>query len=135
MMHHEFEELAGYEVSVKDYTEIIEPMYMATNLSKAAFVKVIDKKRFALKTKKQIINQMKKLANSLMETCEHYTDYEAKEQIEALLKEYKERFWANTYLMTKTTCEHHRGCSFPAELVCYDHKNMFEIERTPWYEK
>lgn len=138
MMWKEFEELAGYEVSFKDYSEIIEPMYMATNLSKSEFVKVIDRKRFALKSKKQIISQMKKLANSLMETCDHYTDWDAKKQIEALLDEYKERFWPNTYLMTKTTCEHYRGCSFPAELVCYDNKDMFEIERitlaTPWYE-
>lgn len=138
MMKHEFEALAGYEVSNKDYVEIIEPMYMATNLTKQEFVKVIDRKRFALKTKKQIINQMKKLAKSLMETCDHYTDWDAKNEIEGLLKEYKERFWANSYLMTKTTGEHYRGCSFPAELVCYDHKDMFEIERitlaTPWYE-
>lgn len=138
MMKHEFEKLAGYEVSLKDYDEIIEPMYMATNLSKQDFVKVIDRKRFALKTKKQIIAEMKKLANSLMETCEHYTDWEAKKRIDALLKEYKERFWDNTYMFTKTTGEHYRGCSFPAELVCYDHKDQFEIERitlaTPWYE-
>ena len=138
MMWKEFEELAGYEVSFKDYSEIIEPMYMATNLSKQEFVKVIDRKRFALKTKKQIINRMKKLANSLMETCEHYTDWDAKNEIEALLKEYRERFWDNTYLMTKTSFEHYRGCSFPADLVCYDSKDNFEIDRvilaTPWYE-
>ena len=48
MMKHEFEALAGYTVSEKDYTEIIEPMYMATNLDKAEFVKCIDKKRFAI---------------------------------------------------------------------------------------
>lgn len=139
MMWKEFEEIAGYEVSFKDYSEIIEPMYMATNLSKQDFVKVIDRKRFALKGKKQIINQMKKLANSLMETCDHYTDWDAKNEIEALLKEYRERFWHNSYLFTKTTCEHYRGCSFPAELVSYDSKDEYEIERitlaTPWYEK
>ena len=44
MMKHEFEKLAGYEVSYEDYTKIIEPMYMATDLSKAEFVKCIDRK-------------------------------------------------------------------------------------------
>ena len=59
MMKVEFEKLAGYEVSFEDYNSIIEPMYMATDLSKEEFVKVIDKKRFALKTKKQYIAEMK----------------------------------------------------------------------------
>ena len=30
MMKHEFEALAGYEVSFEDYNNVIEPMYMAT---------------------------------------------------------------------------------------------------------
>ena len=49
MMKHEFEELAGYKVSITDYDQIIEPMYMATNLSKMDFVKCIDRKRFEKK--------------------------------------------------------------------------------------
>ena len=54
MMKIEFEALAGYEVSVSDYDNIIEPMYMATQLSKAEFVKVICKERFALKSREEI---------------------------------------------------------------------------------
>ena len=46
MMKHEFEQIAGYEVSWEDYNNIIEPMYMATNLSKEEFVKTLSKKRF-----------------------------------------------------------------------------------------
>lgn len=48
MMKHEFERIAGYEVSAEDYNNIIEPMYMATDLSKEEFVKTISKKRFAV---------------------------------------------------------------------------------------
>lgn len=48
MMKHEFEAIAGYEVSTEDYEKIIEPMYMATTLSKVEFVKCLDKKRFAM---------------------------------------------------------------------------------------
>ena len=46
MMHKEFEELAGIEVSYEDYTNIIEPMYMATNMSKREFVKTLNLKFF-----------------------------------------------------------------------------------------
>lgn len=52
MMKFEFEELVGYEVSNEDYDNIIEPMYMAVNLSKQEFVKVIDRKRFEVKYQK-----------------------------------------------------------------------------------
>lgn len=47
MMKQEFEKIAGYEVTDADYNNIIEPMYMATNLSKEDFVKTINKKAFA----------------------------------------------------------------------------------------
>ena len=42
MMWKEFEEIAGYEVSYEDYANVIEPMYMATELSKREFVKCLD---------------------------------------------------------------------------------------------
>ncbi len=54
MMHHEFEELAGYEVSYKTYTEIIEPMYMATKLSKQEFIKTLNRKAFEMKREPNI---------------------------------------------------------------------------------
>lgn len=41
-MHSEFVEMSGLNVSYKDYTEIIEPMYMAVeNMSKQDFIKFI----------------------------------------------------------------------------------------------
>ncbi len=58
MMKHEFEAIAGYEVSVSDYDNIIEPMYMATDLNKAEFVKVISKERFALKSREELIQEI-----------------------------------------------------------------------------
>lgn len=53
MMKHEFETLAGYEVSTEDYEKIIEPMYLATNLTKQEFVSTINKKRFAIVKKEE----------------------------------------------------------------------------------
>ena len=40
MLKREFETLAGYKVSNEDYHNLIEPMYMATNMDKAEFVKL-----------------------------------------------------------------------------------------------
>lgn len=128
MMYQEFMEIAGYEVSVEDYNNIIEPMYLAlSDVTKQDFVKMIDKKRFALPTKKQIVNQMKKLAKHLQETCEYYTDYEAKDNLEKLAKIYAKRFynidWNNdikSYIYFNdehTNKEYKRGCTYPLELV------------------
>lgn len=51
MMKHEFEQIAGYEVSWEDYNTIIEPMYLAIpeNISKQDFVKMLSRKRFEVK--------------------------------------------------------------------------------------
>ena len=122
MMKHEFEALAGYEVSADDYYKIIEPMYMAVSLSKADFVKVIDRKRFALKTEKQILNRMKKIASHLKETCDHWTDWEAQEEFEALRREYRDRFLGTGHAEINygyTVPGTFRGCRFPNEMVCY----------------
>lgn len=129
MMKEEFEKLAGYEVSWKDYNEVIEPMYMAVSLSKQEFVQCIDRKRFALKTEAQLVREMRKLAKHLMETCEHYTDFDAKKQLDELAKEYVSRFWSGLefYLRTDHTGDRFwnapgRGCSFPSDLVVFDKK-------------
>ena len=128
MMKHEFDALAGYEVSVSDYDNIIEPMYMATELSKEEFVKVICKERFALKSREEIIQEMKELAEHLKKNCDHFTDFEAKEKLEALAEEYKERFgpYKGGFLLnSRYTLEHlgeYRGCSYPAELEIYNSK-------------
>ena len=128
MMKHEFEALAGYEVSVSDYDNIIEPMYMATDLNKAEFVKVICKERFALKNREELIQEMKKIAEHLKQTCDNFTDYEAEEKLKELAEEYKERFgpYKGGFLLnSRYTLEHLgecRGCSYPAELEIYNSK-------------
>ena len=63
MMWKEFEEIAGYEVSYEDYTNVIEPMYNATNLNKYDFVKTLNRKAFDLKAKKaEMVKEMKAIA-------------------------------------------------------------------------
>lgn len=46
MMQREFEALAGITVTTADYDNIIEPMYMATGLSKQDFIKTLNLKFF-----------------------------------------------------------------------------------------
>ncbi len=116
MMKSEFEKIAGYEVTDRDYYNVIEPMYMATALTKEEFVKIIDKKRFALKTQKQLINAMKKIAKHLYETCDHFTDYDSEHALQALVEEYGNRF-SKVYCFTETTEKSYTTCCYPYRLV------------------
>lgn len=61
MTKNEFEKLAGYEVAVDDYDRIIEPMYMATDLTKEAFVTTINRKRFEVKKEESDLEKQIKL--------------------------------------------------------------------------
>lgn len=53
MTRSEFQTIAGYEVEDRIYTEVIEPMYMATDLSKHDFVKTLTRKCFEKKQEKR----------------------------------------------------------------------------------
>lgn len=93
MMKQEFEALAGYEVSFEDYNNIIEPMYLAIpeGISKAEFVKMISKKRFALKPLKTYIKEMKQIAKEIEEVCGHVYTYDLQEQLRSIAREYVNR--------------------------------------------
>lgn len=64
MMKHEFEELAKIRVTSADYDNIIEPMYMATNMSKADFIKTLNLKFFASRVPAEPKNIKKMLVRS-----------------------------------------------------------------------
>ena len=96
MMKHEFEALAGYEVSTEDYDNIIEPMYMATNLSKQDFVQTISKKRFALKPVKAMIKEMKALAKEIEEQCTYVYTYDLQEQLKDIVRSYVKRIYGTS---------------------------------------
>lgn len=144
MMWQEFENLAGYEVTYETYTNIIEPMYMALpeSVSKADFIKMLDKKAFALPTKKEMVKEMKKLANGLFEICGHCSDWESEDKLEKLAKEYARRFhgidWNNdlkSYVFFNRGYEYptvQRGCTYPRELVIgrdgYDYERIVLVK-------
>ena len=122
MMKHEFEALAGYKVTDEDYTNIIEPMYMAVKLDKAEFVKCIDRKRFEVKvkTERQYINEIKKIAQFLYENCGYKSYWEEKEQIVTITRKMEKQF--GYVVITLNGYEYEevkRGCTYPKELVFY----------------
>jgi hypothetical protein len=129
MMREEFEQIAGYEVTWQDYTEIIEPMYMALpeGISKQEFVKMIDKKRFALKPLNKIEKEMKKIAEHLKETCNQFTDYDAIEKLRTLAQEYTDRIGAKGFNINEQI---RWTCYYPVsiDIYGYDYKTWRYIE-------
>lgn len=128
MMWKEFEEIAGYEVSFEDYDKIIEPMYMAlTNVSKQEFVKMIDKKRFALPTPAALMREVKKEAKHLYEICGHSLDYDSERRMEAAAKYYAKRKYGLDWTHDSKVYVYflkeygwptlQRGCTYPCTLV------------------
>lgn len=53
MQKHEFEKVAKIKVTDEVYTTVIEPMYLAINLSKEDFIKVLNLKALATKKVKE----------------------------------------------------------------------------------
>ena len=134
MLKEEFERLAGYEVSPEDYYKVIEPMYGATDLTKAEFVKCLDRKRFALKAKGQYVKDMKKIARHLYDICGRYTDFESLQELDKIAREYATRFYhynsnnlqdAFWFENGYEYPELKRGCTYPKTLVIY--KNGYHV--------
>ena len=139
MMKHEFEALAGYEVTFEDYNNVIEPMYMAVNLSKQEFVKVIDRKRFDFRAKekaekKAMLKAMQEIAEERAENCEHFCDYEAENKLVEIARSFMEKFFPKNLgyhgdIERKHWHGFDSGCTYPAELVIY------KEFRGEWYEE
>ena len=131
MMWKEFEELAGYEVSYETYNNVIEPMYNALpeSITKQQFVKMLDKKQFALPTKAQMLKEMKKIANFIFENCGVRSYYEEEDALDSLARAYAKRFFGmdfskdmKAWFYFNRECAYRgsrmdRGCTFPEELV------------------
>ncbi len=130
MMWEEFEKIAGYEVTYDDYHDVIEPMYMATSLSKQEFVKCLDYKRFSLNYRKQqMLKEMRKIAQGIFDGCGLRTYHDEEHELEKIAKQYAKLFhgidWVNdmksyvffTHRYAYCGVEQDRGCSYPKELV------------------
>lgn len=129
MMWKEFETIAGYEVSYSDYVNYIEPMYMSLpdSVSKADFIAMIDRKRFALPNPGAILRKIKKEARHLYDICGRYTDHKSEQRLESLTFQYAKRKygldWSHdrkVYVYTLKEYEFPmigRGCTYPCTLV------------------
>ena len=138
-MKQEFEQIAGYEVTNDAYYNIIEPMYTATNLTKQEFVKVLDRKAFALPTKGELKKQMRKIAGKIFENCGLRTFHEEEAELDRIAKAYAKRFYGIEWATDTSTwvfftkeyaycgIPQDRGCSYPAELVIG--RGDYEYER------
>ena len=126
MMKHEFEQIAGYEVTSEAYDKIIEPMYMSLDVSKQEFVKMIDKKYFALPTKKECLKKMRRLAEVIQQACGFRTTYDEETELQHMADEFAQRFYNSAaYLKKEGTVS---GCSFVRSIEIYQRSRGIAIE-------
>ena len=74
MMHEEFEKMAGYRIAYKYYHEIVEPMYMASDLSKQEFIALVNFRDYATLKEKQIVEQMRQIAGVMHDSDETFNE-------------------------------------------------------------
>lgn len=133
-MHHEFEQLAGYEVSYETYVNVIEPMYNATNLTKQDFVKCLNKKAFALPTRAEMKKEMRKIANKVFENCGLKSFIEEFDEVQRIADSYAKQFYG--LCSFALVCRGYaycgirqdRGCTYPETVVICD-RDGNELDR------
>ena len=126
MMKHEFEKLAGYEVTDEMYDKVIEPMYMSLEVSKQEFVKMLNKKYFALPTQNECLNKLKAVARKIYEACGFRTTHDEEAELQELADEFAARFYdSEAYLNMEPTPS---GCSFVRSIEIYCRRRNIEVE-------
>lgn len=86
MLKKEFEELAGYKVSDHLYHEVIEPMYMATDLPKQTFVKVVDFSKYTQITLEDLVEKLRECAEHLKKAGDSYVRLGTLHHVSSLLE-------------------------------------------------
>ena len=141
MMWQEFESIAGYEVTFEDYSKIIEPMYMALDMDKHEFVKLLDRKRFDYKAKekaekKAMIKAMREIAEERAQNCEHFSNYDAENKLSELADEFVDKFYHKNLgyqgdIERRNWADISRSCTYPSDLIIYRviQGRWYEIER------
>lgn len=125
MMKHEFEKLAGYEVTDEMYDKIIEPMYMSLEVSKQEFVKMLNKKYFALPTQNECLNKLKTVARKIYEACGHRTTHDEEAELQELANEFAARFYNSSAYLNMETAP--GGCSFVRSIDIYSHLRNVDV--------
>lgn len=117
MMKYEFEQLAGYEVTDEMYDKVIEPMYMSADVPKQEFVKMLNKKYFALPTMAEALSEMKAKAREIHDACGHRTTYDEELQLQKMADVFCARFYNSVAYLNKETAPN--GCSFVRSIEAY----------------
>lgn len=118
-MQVEFERLAGRRVSPEMYKDIIEPMYMATDISKEDFVKLINIEAVALPDPKKLVAKMRKICKHMKETCNSYFDLDEQVELLETIDKYIEVVYGGDVkyaLKMEFAWECERGCRYPRKV-------------------
>lgn len=97
MNYEEFKRIAGYEVSYETYKNIIEPMYMSTDIiDKKEFCKSFSKKLFAIKPTDKLVKELRELAKELQYAAKYGLCVADKmDEFRKLCEDYQKRQYNN----------------------------------------
>ena len=126
MMKYEFEQLAGYEVTDEVYDKVIEPMYMSVDCDKLEFVKMLDKKYFALPTEAELMKQLKSKAQEIFELCGHTVTHEQEDELHKVAIEYCRRFYNSIPILEYGE---RLGCSYVKSFTVYHADREIRIKK------
>ena len=125
MMKYEFEQLAGYEVTDETYSKVIEPMYMSVDCDKLEFVKMLDKKYFALPTRAECLEQLKAKAREIYDICGHDVTHKQEDELHDMALEFCRRFHnAIPFLHYAKKL----GCSYVTSIEIYSEVHMVTVD-------
>lgn len=101
MLKEEFEKISGIEVSDYNYKNIVEPMYMAVNLDKKDFIKLLNLKALAEKSGrknlKYLYDKFMKKAKEYNKKCFYCCDYNIENDIEDIMLTIRNRYDKDYY--------------------------------------
>lgn len=121
MFKEEFEKLAGCKVSRLDYFRIIEPMYMATKLTKEEFIKVINVKEFETTPEKEELEKIRLYAEEYRNNVKKDGKFFITEEFNNMVEEFARKFYDSNKIWIGA--EHDiLGCMYPCEFQIMNEK-------------
>lgn len=122
MLKEEFEKISGIEISDYNYKNIVEPMYMAVNLDKKDFIKLLDLKALAeksgRKSLKYFYDKFMKKAKEYNKKCFYGYDSNIENEIEYIMLTIRNRYDKDAYF-EKTM---KNGVFYYESLVIHGHR-------------
>ena len=123
MMKEEFERIAGYEVSYYDYKNIIEPMYLATNLNKSEFVKKLNRKEFEITPKTKALEEIRITAESIRLNPVKSGMFFAPDYFISMIEEFAIRFYNTNATWLGCEYDEIRKVEYPCQFKIFTAQN------------